>query len=66
MACPITNTRCDYPLHVPIPEGLDVTGVVMVDQVKSIDFRSQKAKCLGGAPESVLQEVLLILDACVY
>jgi mRNA interferase MazF len=66
IACPITNTRRDYPFHVSIPDGQDVTGVVMVEQVKSIDVRSRKVKRLGHAPEPVLQEVLSILDACIY
>ena len=66
IACPITNTRRDYPFHVSIPDGQDVTGVVMVEQVKSLDFRSRNVKRLGHAPESVLQEVLSILDACIY
>jgi mRNA interferase MazF len=66
IACPITNTRRDFPFHVPIPMDQDVTGVIMVEQVKSIDFRSRKAKHIGKAPDAVLQEVLSILDACIY
>ena len=66
IACPVTNTRRDYPFHVSIPEGQDVTGVVMVEQVKSIDFRSRSVKHIGTAPEPVLEEVLSILDACIY
>jgi mRNA interferase MazF len=64
--CPITNTRRDYPFHVPIPEGRGVTGFVMVEQVKSVDFRSRKAKRIGRAQEQVLDEALSILDACIY
>jgi mRNA interferase MazF len=66
IACPITSTRRDYPFHVSIPPDQDVTGYVMVEQVKSIDFRSRSAKRIGSAPEPVLQEVLSILDACLY
>ena len=66
LACPVTNTRRDYPFHVSIPEGQDVTGVVMVEQVKSIDFRARGVKHVGAAPAPVLNEVLSILDACIY
>jgi mRNA interferase MazF len=66
IACPITNTRRDYPFHVPILAGAEVTGVVMVEQVKSIDFRARNAKRIGSAPAPVLEEVLSILDACIY
>lgn len=64
--CPITNTRRGYPFHVPIPEGQNVSGFVMAEQVKSIDFRARKAKRIGKAPERVLQEVLSLLEACIY
>ena len=66
IACPITSSRRDYPFHVRIPDGQDVTGFVMVEQVKSIDFRSRHVRRIGHAPEPVLQEVLSILDACIY
>jgi mRNA interferase MazF len=66
IACPITNTRRDYPFHVAVPAGEGVTGFIMVEQVKSIDFRSRKARRLGKAPAEILQEVLSILDACIY
>jgi len=66
IACPITNTHRGYPFHVAIPEGQKVTGVVMVEQVKSIDFRSRDVKRIASAPEAVLEEVLSILDACIY
>jgi mRNA interferase MazF len=66
IACPITRTRRDYPFHVSIPEGQDVTGFVMVEQVKAIDFRSRNARRIGKAPAEVLEETLSILDACLY
>ena len=66
IACPVPNTRRDYPFHVSIPEGQGVTGVVMVEQLKSIDFRSRSVKRIGTASEPVLHEVLSILDACIY
>ncbi len=66
IVCPITSTRRDYPFHVAIPEGVEVTGVVMAEQVKSIDFQARAAKRIGSAPEGVLDEVLAVLDACIY
>jgi mRNA interferase MazF len=38
----------------------------MVEQVKSIDFRARKAKSIGKASDAMLEEVLSILDACIY
>lgn len=66
IACPLTNTRRDHPFHVPLPAGREVTGFVMVEQVKSLDYRSRRARRIGRAPEPVLEEALSILDACIY
>lgn len=66
IACPITSTRRDYPFHVAVPPDEGVTGYVMVEQVKSIDFRTRKAKRIGKASTGMLDEVLSILDACIY
>ncbi len=66
IACPVTNTRSGFPFHVAIPEGAAATGVVMVEQVKSIDYRARSVKRIGAAPQPVLDEVLSILDACIY
>lgn len=66
MVCPITNTRRDYPFHVTIPDGLKVTGYVMVEQIKSIDFRAREVTRIGRAPAAVLDEALSLLDACIY
>ncbi len=66
IACPITNTKRDYPFHILIPEDQDVTGYVMVEQVKSLDFRARKVKRIGKAPDSILQETLSLLDACIF
>ena len=66
VVCPITNTRRDHPFHVSIPEGLQVSGVVMVEQVKSIDYRARGVRCIAPAPQTVVDEALAILDACLY
>jgi mRNA interferase MazF len=65
IVCPITNTDRGFPFHVAIGNDPVVTGFVMVEQVKSVDFRARKAKRIGRASDGVLQDVLAILDACL-
>lgn len=65
MVCPITNTRRDFPFHVPVDSDAKLTGFVMVEQVKSIDFRSRAARRIARASDKVLDEVLSILEACI-
>jgi mRNA interferase MazF len=66
IVCPITNTQRNLPFHVPLPQESSVTGFVMVEQVKAIDFRARGARFLEKLPVHVLNEALSILDACVY
>ena len=66
IVCPITNTFRNLPFHVAIPEESELTGYVMVEQVKSVDFRSRGAKLIEKKSGVLLAEVLSILDACIY
>ena len=66
IVCPVTNTRRDFPFHVAVPSGSNLTGCIMVEQVKSIDFRSRAARRIGRASDELVTEVLSILDACIY
>ena len=66
IVCPLTNTERSFPFHVAVMDHPNLTGFVMVEQVKSIDFRARKAKRIGKSSDSVLEEVLSILDACIY
>jgi len=65
IVCPITNTDRKIPFHLPIPKGLSLTGFVMVDQVKSFDYKARQAVFIEKAPESTLEDALAILDVCV-
>jgi len=66
IVCPLTTTHRGYPFHVAVLGNPDVKGLVMVEQVKSIDYRARQAKSIGEASEDLLDEVLSILDACIY
>jgi mRNA interferase MazF len=66
IVCPLTTKDRRFPFHVAIHNHPEVTGFVMVEQVKSIDYRARKAQRIGSVSEAVLEEVLSILDACIY
>lgn len=66
LVCPITNTDREYPFHVEISQCAKLTGFIMVDQIKSIDYVTRKIKFVEKAPSKILNDVLSILDAIVY
>ena len=64
VVCPVTSARRNYPLHVKV-EGLNkITGHVMVEQVKSVDYTAREARFIEKAPVAVLTEVLARHAAC--
>lgn len=58
LLCSITNQAKGYPFEVPLPEGGPVTGVVLADQMKSLDWRALRADLHGSVPDSIIAEVL--------
>ncbi len=58
LLCPITNQVKGYPFEVNVPAGLRVGGVVLADQVKSLDWQARKAARICAIPEEVVAEVL--------
>lgn len=66
ICCPITNTDRGVPFHVPIARRTSLTGFVMSEQVKSLDFRARGIKLIERAPQGVLDDVLAIIDASVF
>ena len=63
-ACPITNTKRDFPFHVEV-KSEQMTGFIMVEQCKSIDYKARKVKFVEKADEETLDEVLAILKSIV-
>ncbi len=58
LLCPITNQVKGYPFEVLVPAGLAVTGAVLADQVKSLDWRAREAELACRLPAETTQEVL--------
>jgi mRNA interferase MazF len=63
--CPITSQIKGYPYEVALPVDLAVTGVVLADQVKNLDWHARKAKRIAALPSSVMKEVLAKISTLV-
>jgi mRNA interferase MazF len=66
LVCPVSNTQRKNPFYVVIPEGEVVTGVIMVDQMRSLDFRARKASFIGECPALLLQDVLRRIKPIIF
>jgi len=55
--CPVTNQIKGYPFEVIIPSGLKITGVILSDQVKSLDWKMRNTDFYEKVPETVILEI---------
>jgi mRNA interferase MazF len=58
LLCPVTTQIKGYPFEADIPQGLKVTGTILSDQVKSLDWKARKAEFICRLPDSAVNEAL--------
>ncbi|HEX3440391.1 MAG TPA: type II toxin-antitoxin system PemK/MazF family toxin [Pseudolabrys sp.] len=56
--CPITSKAGFWPWNVQLPTGLQTEGVVLVDQIRTIDRGQRMFGVIETAPDDVIAEVL--------
>jgi mRNA interferase MazF len=56
--CPITSQIKGYPFEVLIPDGLLVSGAILSDQVKSLDWRARNTSLICALPDEIISEAL--------
>lgn len=54
---PITRQQKGYPFEVMLPLQLETQGVILVDQIKCLDWRARKVQFKETVPEDVVKEV---------
>ena len=57
LCCPVTSQAKGYPFEVDLPAGLEVKGVVLCDQVKSLDWKARRARTIGSLSSRSVKEI---------
>ena len=65
IACPITNTNRNFPFHVEVDSD-KLTGFIMTEQIKSIDYNVRKVKFVERVSDEVMEKVLGIVESVVF
>ena len=65
LLCPITSRVKGYPFEISLPTDFAITGAILVDQIRSLDWRARKASFVAHAPDAVVREVLARLEPLV-
>ena len=63
--CPITNKEKGYPFEVKLTQKVPVTGVILSDQIKSLDWKARNAKFICKLDIDVIDEVLGKIKALI-
>jgi mRNA interferase MazF len=56
--CPVTSQIKGYPFETPLLPNMPVRGVVLCDQIKSLDWTVRKAEFIFELPQQTLAEVM--------
>ncbi|MCY4652380.1 MAG: endoribonuclease MazF [Dehalococcoidia bacterium] len=66
LLCPITSRSKGYPFEVSLPSPYQVTGVVLADQLRNLDWRVRNARFECYAPHDVLASVLRMIESLLH
>ncbi len=66
ICCPITSRVKDYPYEVALPKSGTVTGVVLVDQIKSLDWKARRVRFAMRSKPRTLAEVIGKLGTLIF
>ncbi|PJW14488.1 toxin MazF [Geobacillus sp. Manikaran-105] len=74
VVCPITNQKKGYPFEVDLPKegillegGAPITGVILSDQIKSLDWKARHLKIFKkyNREDAQIEEIDEIIDECL-
>ena len=65
LMCPVTSKAKGYPFEVPLPADLKVSGVVLADQIKSLDWRVRQAEFVCRVPVETVVDVIAKIQVLI-
>lgn len=67
LMCPITSHVKGYPFEVAVPEiDAALRGVILADQITSLDWRARKATFIGRVPDATLGQVIQLIERLLW
>lgn len=61
IVCPITNTKNNFPLHIPLDERTKTTGVILCEHIRALDLNSRTYQEIEKLPKDILEQVVDIV-----
>jgi mRNA interferase MazF len=63
--CPITSKIKGYPFEVALPFQFPITGVVLSDQVKSLDWKTREAEFIGKLDDLTMEKIIALIGTII-
>ncbi len=63
IVCPITNTDNSFPLHIPLDNRTETTGVIMCEHIRVLDLNSRTHHEVENLPEDILMQVIDVIHS---
>ena len=61
IVCPITNTNNRFPLHIPLDDRTETTGVILCEHVKALDLNTRTYRVVEQLPKDLLEKVIEVV-----
>lgn len=65
LVCPVTSNPKGLSFEVPLVEGMKTKGVVLADQIKTLDWRPRKVKFVESVTQDLIEEVQAKLETLI-
>jgi len=59
--CSITSKQKGYPFEVDLPANFPISGVILVDQVKSLDWKTREASFIGKLDPKTMEKIVELI-----
>ncbi|MEN1968571.1 type II toxin-antitoxin system PemK/MazF family toxin [Lentibacillus sp. N15] len=66
IVCPITSRKKGYPFEIGLPDDLLISGVILSDQVRSLDWRARNLKIKDKAPVEIINKCIKRIHKILY
>ena len=63
--CPITSNEKEFPTHYLLEDTKKISGSVLCEHIRSIDYESRKLKFVERASDNDLLSVIMLMNACI-
>ena len=58
LCCPITSKIKGYPFEILLPQDSPISGVILTDQIKNLDWKVRKAEFIHKVPNELITKVV--------